>query len=87
MVPSFPTTKCAWWPTTGGRREQPDYISAVTEEPEEGSFALDGVDLGDDSPDAQLFRKAYQLVFGTRRRRDRWLQRRCGMSAITAPRA
>ncbi|MCC6483137.1 MAG: DNA translocase FtsK 4TM domain-containing protein, partial [Sphingomonadaceae bacterium] len=33
---------------------RPDYISAVTEEPEEGSFALDGVDLGDDSPDAQL---------------------------------
>src|SRR3546814_1241670 len=53
---------------------QPDYIQAVTEEPEDGSFALDGADLSDDSPDAQLYRKACQLVFDNQKASTSWLR-------------
>ena len=65
---------------------QPDYIAAVTEEPEEGSFALDGVDLGDDSPDAQLFRKACQLVFENQKASTSWLQRQLRIGYNSAAR-
>ena len=65
---------------------QPDYIQAVTEEPEEGSFALDGVDLGDDSPDAQLFRKACQLVFENQKASTSWLQRQLRVGYNSAAR-
>lgn len=64
----------------------PDYISAVTEEPEDGSFALDGVDLGDDSPDAQLFRKACQLVFENQKASTSWLQRQLRVGYNSAAR-
>ena len=64
----------------------PDYISAVTEEPEEGSFALDGVDLGEDSPDAQLFRKACQLVFENQKASTSWLQRQLRIGYNSAAR-
>src|SRR6476660_2389247 len=40
----------------------PDYISAVTEEPEDGGFALDGAPEGEDDPESQLYRKAIQVV-------------------------
>jgi S-DNA-T family DNA segregation ATPase FtsK/SpoIIIE len=65
---------------------QPDYIQAVTEEPEEGSFALDGVDLGDDSPDAQLYRKACQLVFDNQKASTSWLQRQLRVGYNSAAR-
>jgi len=65
---------------------QPDYISAVTEEPEDGSFALDGVDLGDDSPDAKLFRKACQLVFENQKASTSWLQRQMRIGYNSAAR-
>jgi S-DNA-T family DNA segregation ATPase FtsK/SpoIIIE len=65
---------------------QPDYISAVTEEPEDGGFALDGVDLGDDSPDAQLFRKACQLVFENQKASTSWLQRQLRVGYNSAAR-
>jgi S-DNA-T family DNA segregation ATPase FtsK/SpoIIIE len=65
---------------------KPDYISAVTEEPEDGSFALDGVDLGDDSPDAQLYRKACQLVFENQKASTSWLQRQLRIGYNSAAR-
>jgi S-DNA-T family DNA segregation ATPase FtsK/SpoIIIE len=64
----------------------PDYISAVTEEPEDGSFALDGVDLGDDSPDANLYRKACQLVFENQKASTSWLQRQLRVGYNSAAR-
>jgi len=64
----------------------PDYISSVTEEPEEGSFALDGVDLGDDSADAKLFRKACQLVFESQKASTSWLQRQMRIGYNSAAR-
>ncbi|MBO9576749.1 MAG: DNA translocase FtsK 4TM domain-containing protein [Sphingobium sp.] len=65
---------------------QPDYINAVTEEPEDGSFALDGVDLGDDSPDAKLFRKACQHVFESQKASTSWLQRQMRIGYNSAAR-
>jgi S-DNA-T family DNA segregation ATPase FtsK/SpoIIIE len=65
---------------------EPDYISAVTEEPEEGSFALDGVDLGDDSADDKLYRKACQLVFVNQKASTSWLQRQMRIGYNSAAR-
>ncbi len=65
---------------------KPDYVQAVTEEPEDGSFALDGVDLGDDSPDAQLYRKACQLVFENQKASTSWLQRQLRIGYNSAAR-
>ncbi|MGE4410929.1 MAG: DNA translocase FtsK 4TM domain-containing protein [Sphingobium sp.] len=64
----------------------PDYISAVTEEPEDGGFALEGADLGDDSPDAQLYRKACQLVFENQKASTSWLQRQLRIGYNSAAR-
>ncbi len=64
----------------------PDYISAVTEEPEDGGFALDGADLGDDSADAQLYRKACQLVFENQKASTSWLQRQLRVGYNSAAR-
>jgi len=64
----------------------PDYISAVTEEPEDGGFALDGADLGDDSPDARLYRKACQLVFENQKASTSWLQRQLRIGYNSAAR-
>jgi len=65
---------------------KPDYINAVTEEPEEGSFALDGVELGDDSPEAQQYSKACQLVFENQKASTSWLQRQLRIGYNTAAR-
>jgi S-DNA-T family DNA segregation ATPase FtsK/SpoIIIE len=51
-----------------------------------GSFALDGVDLGEDSPDAQLFRKACQLVFENQKASTSWLQRQLRIGYNSAAR-
>jgi DNA segregation ATPase FtsK/SpoIIIE, S-DNA-T family len=65
---------------------RPDYIDAVTEEPEEGSFAMDGADLGDDSADAKLFRKAVQLVCENQKASTSWLQRQMRIGYNSAAR-
>lgn len=65
---------------------KPDYIQAVTEEPEDGGFALDGVEFGDDSPDAQQYRKACQLVFENQKASTSWLQRQLRIGYNSAAR-
>ncbi|MCF8708160.1 FtsK/SpoIIIE family DNA translocase [Rhizorhapis sp. SPR117] len=65
---------------------QPDYNMSVTEEPEDGGFALDGVDLSDDSPDAQNYRKACQLVFENQKASTSWLQRQLRIGYNSAAR-
>ena len=64
---------------------QPDYISAVTEEPEEGSFALDGAP-GDDSPEDRQFRQAIQLVAQSQKASTSWLQRQMRIGYNSAAR-
>ncbi len=65
---------------------RPDYIQAVTEEPEDGGFSLDGAPSGDDSPEDQLYRKAVQLVAGSQKASTSWLQRQLRIGYNSAAR-
>ena len=53
----------------------PDYIQAVTEEPEDGGYALDGAPTGDDSPEDNEYRRGVQLVAESQKASTSWLQR------------
>ncbi|MGH6782098.1 MAG: DNA translocase FtsK, partial [Sphingomonadaceae bacterium] len=70
------------WRTQG----TPEYIQAVTEEPEDGGYALDGAPTGDDSPEDQLFRKAAQLVAESQKASTSWLQRQLRIGYNSAAR-
>jgi len=63
----------------------PDYIQAVTEEPEDGGFALDGASL-DDSPEEQMYRNACQIVFESQKASTSWLQRQLRIGYNSAAR-
>lgn len=64
---------------------QPDYIQSVTEEPEDGGFALDGIGPEDSAEDAQ-YRKACQLVFESQKASTSWLQRQLRVGYNSAAR-
>ena len=53
----------------------PEYIMAVTEEPEDGGFALDGAPVGDDSPEDAEYRRACQIVSESQKASTSWIQR------------
>ncbi|MFN3944192.1 MAG: DNA translocase FtsK [Allosphingosinicella sp.] len=53
----------------------PDYIMAVTEEPEDGGYMFEGQPTGDDDPETQLYRKAVQTVAEGQKASTSWLQR------------
>jgi len=63
----------------------PDYVSSVTEEPEE-SFAMDGAPTGDDSPEDQQYRQAVQLVCESGKASTSWLQRQLRIGYNSAAR-
>jgi len=65
---------------------EPDYITAVTEEPEDGGFALEGGPDGDDSPEDQLYRRATQLVAESQKASTSWLQRQLRVGYNSAAR-
>jgi len=56
-------------------QRRPDYIAAVTEEPLEGAWEIEGAPTGPDDPETQLYRKAVQLVVENRKASTSWLQR------------
>ena len=64
---------------------QPDYISSVTEEPEDG-FALDGAPTGEDSAEDQQYRAAIQLVCESQKASTSWLQRQLRIGYNSAAR-
>jgi S-DNA-T family DNA segregation ATPase FtsK/SpoIIIE len=64
----------------------PDYISAVTEEPEDGGFALDGAPVGEDTPDEQLYRKAVQTVAESQKASTSYVQRQLRIGYNSAAR-
>jgi S-DNA-T family DNA segregation ATPase FtsK/SpoIIIE len=69
------------WRTQGS----PDYIQAVTEEPEDGSYALDGADLSDSKEDRQ-YAQACQIVFESQKVSTSWLQRQLRIGYNTSAR-
>jgi S-DNA-T family DNA segregation ATPase FtsK/SpoIIIE len=64
----------------------PEYISSVTEEPEDGGFALDGQPADDDSPDAALYRKAVQVVAESQKASTSYVQRQLRIGYNSAAR-
>jgi len=64
----------------------PDYISAVTEEPEDGGFALDGAPTGEDTPDEQLYRRAVQTVAESQKASTSYVQRQLRIGYNSAAR-
>jgi S-DNA-T family DNA segregation ATPase FtsK/SpoIIIE len=69
------------WRTQG----QPDYISSVTEEPEDG-FTLEGSPTGEDTAEDQQYRNAIQLVCESRKASTSWLQRQLRIGYNSAAR-
>ncbi len=53
----------------------PDYIQAVTEEPEDGGYMFEGQPTGEDDPDSQLYRKAVQMVAESQKASTSYIQR------------
>ena len=64
----------------------PDYIQAVTEEPEDGGYILDGAPTGDDDPETQMFRKAVQIVAESQKASTSYIQRQLRIGYNSAAR-
>ncbi|KQT35031.1 cell division protein FtsK [Sphingomonas sp. Leaf412] len=64
---------------------QPDYISSVTEEPEE-SFALEGAPTGEDSAEDQQYRAAIAIVCNSQKASTSWVQRQLRIGYNSAAR-
>ncbi len=62
----------------------PDYIDAVTEEPEDGGFGFEDIDSASDNPDERKYRQVCQLVFENQKVSVSWLQRQMGVGYNTA---
>ncbi len=65
---------------------QPDYIQAVTEEPEEGSWSMDGAPTGEDSAEDQMYRKAIQVVAESQKASTSYIQRQLRIGYNSAAR-
>jgi DNA segregation ATPase FtsK/SpoIIIE, S-DNA-T family len=64
----------------------PDYIMAVTEEPEDGGWTIDGAPSGEDSPEDQLFRRAVQVVAESQKASTSYVQRQLRVGYNSAAR-
>ncbi|HEU4821297.1 MAG TPA: DNA translocase FtsK, partial [Qipengyuania sp.] len=63
----------------------PDYVDAVTEEPEDGGgFGFDDEFTASDNPDERKYRQACQIVFEYQKASGSWLQRQMGVGYNTA---
>lgn len=63
----------------------PEYIDSVTEEPEDGGFGFDDLDVtASDNPDERKYRQACQIVFESQKASASWLQRQLGVGYNTA---
>jgi S-DNA-T family DNA segregation ATPase FtsK/SpoIIIE len=63
---------------------KPDYVDAVTEEPEDGGFSFDDELTASDDPDERKYRQACQSVFESQKASGSWLQRQMGVGYNTA---
>jgi S-DNA-T family DNA segregation ATPase FtsK/SpoIIIE len=64
----------------------PDYIQAVTEEPEDGGYLFDGQPIGEDDAETQLYRKAIQIVAESQKASTSYLQRQLRVGYNSAAR-
>ncbi|GGE05467.1 hypothetical protein GCM10011515_26240 [Tsuneonella deserti] len=64
---------------------KPDYVDAVTEEPEESfGFGFDDELTASDNPEERKYRQACQIVFEHQKASGSWLQRQMGVGYNTA---
>lgn len=67
------------------KQGKPDYVDAVTEEPEDGGgFSFDDELTASDDPDERKYRQACQSVFESQKASGSWLQRQMGVGYNTA---
>ena len=64
----------------------PEYIQAVTEEPEDGGYLFDGQPVGEDDAETQLYRKAVQIVAESQKASTSYLQRQLRVGYNSAAR-
>src|SRR3954466_9894518 len=64
----------------------PDYVQAVTEEPEDGGYLFDGQPTGEDDAETQLYRKAIQIVAESQKASISYLQRQLRVGYNSAAR-
>ncbi|MXO96667.1 DNA translocase FtsK [Erythrobacter aquimaris] len=63
---------------------KPDYVDAVTEEPEDGGFNFEDEFTASDNPDERKYRQACQIVIENQKASGSWLQRQMGVGYNTA---
>jgi len=68
------------------RQGAPDYIQAVTEEPEDGGYMFDGQPSGEEDAETQLYRKAIQIVAESQKASTSYLQRQLRVGYNSAAR-
>jgi S-DNA-T family DNA segregation ATPase FtsK/SpoIIIE len=68
------------------RQGVPDYISAVTEEPEDGGYIFDGQPVGEEDAETQLYRKAVQTVAESQKASTSYIQRQLRIGYNSAAR-
>jgi S-DNA-T family DNA segregation ATPase FtsK/SpoIIIE len=68
------------------RQGVPEYIQAVTEEPEDGGYMFDGQPTGEDDAETQLYRKAVQIVAESQKASTSYLQRQLRVGYNSAAR-
>ncbi|HEX6073244.1 MAG TPA: DNA translocase FtsK 4TM domain-containing protein [Sphingomicrobium sp.] len=64
----------------------PEYVQAVTEEPEDGGYLFDGQPAGEDDAETQLYRKAVQIVAESQKASTSYLQRQLRVGYNSAAR-
>ena len=64
----------------------PEYVQAVTEEPEDGGYLFDGQPTGEDDAETQLYRKAIQIVAESQKASTSYLQRQLRVGYNSAAR-
>jgi len=64
----------------------PDYVMAVTEEPEDGGYMFEGQPTGEDDAETQTFRKAIQIVAESQKASTSYLQRQLRVGYNSAAR-
>jgi S-DNA-T family DNA segregation ATPase FtsK/SpoIIIE len=62
----------------------PEYVDAVTEEPEDGGFGFEDELTASDNPEERKYRQACQIVFENQKASGSWLQRQMGVGYNTA---